>query len=146
MSKLYKAPNFTKENAAGFAKRAWNKRRAEMAELKAKAIELQDLKESLAFLQTQSPDRVKRLECRMTEIEGKMKGAQADTLAKLAVAHTNLFKSWQTLTGHPNPPAGKRKTVGNLVDINPTPSDEPLQQPSQTDLQPTDPLTDHNPA
>jgi hypothetical protein len=56
--------------------------------------------------------RIARLQIQLSRIEAMMnKATEARDLAALAAAHERLFKSWQVLTGTPNPGSRRSKPI-----------------------------------
>lgn len=65
-----------------------------------------------------------RLSAQMREIEEQMRGmTNADSLSKLAMAHSKLFDAWCVLTGTPRPGVRKVGKLGRLV--------SPVTQPTE---------------
>jgi hypothetical protein len=97
----YQQPfRFTPENARENAAKSWAARRERKAKLEAEAAKGR-----------QSTPQSERLALEIARIVQMMdKTKSADELQKLSAAHSRLFKTWQVLTGTPNP--GSRKFRG----------------------------------
>jgi hypothetical protein len=112
---------FTKENARENAAKSWEARRERKAKLEVEAAKGR-----------QSTPQSERLALQIARVERMMETEKsADKLQKLSATHTRLFKTWQVLTGTPNP-GQRRRGRGDDRPAPPTVQRSPITTPQGT--------------